>query len=217
MSDALNTTLRNRTIALAGAFQAARLVQQTAHGEYRDAAATRTSIKSIFMTSPGSVEAVYAGTTQLTIGLEVLCRQLGNDNKQRDMELTGYVITLLHLEKKLASQASLLDAISEDIGKINPPDSPDIAVPPDVITQLADIYTRTISTLSPRIMVQGDPDILNGQNSKDMVRALLFAGIRAAVLWRQCGGTRMKLMFGRKPLLQCASWLLQGAHTTDSQ
>jgi high frequency lysogenization protein len=211
MSDTGNKTTRGRTIALAGLFQAVRLVQQTARGKQRDPAATHVSIHSIFITSPDLVDAVYYGVPQLTTGLEVLCNQLGNDNKRRDLELTGYVISLLHLERKLARKSKLLAAISYGIDALNWQAVVDDAIPADIITELADIYTRTISTLSPRIMVQGEPAILESDESRNMVRALLLAGMRAAVLWRQCGGSRLKLVFGRKPLLECARVLLQEA------
>jgi high frequency lysogenization protein len=47
-----------------------------------------------------------------------------------------------------------------------------------------------------------------------MVRALLLAGMRAAVLWHQCGGSRLKLIIQRRPLLECAKGLLAAARMT---
>ncbi|MDX1397057.1 MAG: DUF489 family protein [Oceanospirillum sp.] len=41
------------------------------------------------------------------------------------------------------------------------------------------------------------------QNSNaEKVRALLFAGIRSAILWHQLGGRRWKLLLGRKKILR---------------
>jgi high frequency lysogenization protein len=45
--------------------------------------------------------------------------------------------------------------------------------------------------LSPRIMVNGDPAHLNNPENANRIRALLLAGIRAAMLWRQSGGGRL--------------------------
>ena len=186
---------------MAGLYQAVRLVQQTAHGQTRDAFATETSIGSLFMTSPASVDDVYSGTAGLATGLEVLCQQLGNDSSTRDLELTAYVITLLHLERKLSRQSALLDEIGHGIDAIrdNSGQCPDLT--PDVIATLAETYAPTISTLSPRVMVKGEPAILTATDSRNMIRALLLAGMRAAVLWRQCGGSRIRLVFSRKLLL----------------
>ena len=41
------------------------------------------------------------------------------------------------------------------------------------------------------------------------VRTLLFAGIRAAVLWRQKGGSRLKLLLSRKKYVEQAELVLQ--------
>ena len=57
-------------------------------------------------------------------------------------------------------------------------------------------------------MVRGEQAVLASADSQHMIRALLLAGMRAAVLWRQCGGNRMKLIFQRKALLECSRELL---------
>ena len=42
------------------------------------------------------------------------------------------------------------------------------------------------------------------------VRATLLAGIRSAVLWRQSGGNRWQLIFGRRKIIEQAGRLLKG-------
>ena len=61
-------TLEDQCIALAGIYQAVRLVQLTAQGERRDADATQASLQSIFNTDPESVIAVYGGPRALVVG-----------------------------------------------------------------------------------------------------------------------------------------------------
>jgi high frequency lysogenization protein len=39
---------------------------------------------------------------------------------------------------------------------------------------------------------------------------LLFAGLRSATLWRQLGGGRLELMFGRKSIIREARAFLMG-------
>jgi high frequency lysogenization protein len=41
---------------------------------------------------------------------------------------------------------------------------------------------------------------------------LLLAGVRATVLWSQCGGSRIKLIFQRKALLECCNRMLEEAN-----
>jgi high frequency lysogenization protein len=208
----MNSAIRDQSIALAGMFQAVRLVQQTAQGERRDAAATEASIRSILNTDPESAIDVYGNSRALMLGLEVTSSQLGNDTKQRDMALTGYVITLMHLERKLSRNADLMKALATGIdrvkGEIKLADEQD----PGIIAALAAVYRDTVSTLQPRIMVKGEESVLRNSDSKNMIRALLLAGMRAAVLWKQRGGNRVRLILQRKQILDCCAELLGEAH-----
>jgi len=203
-------TLHGQALALAGMYQAVRLVQQTARGQTRDPQATAASLGSIFMTSPKHVDDVYRDTNGIRLGLSVLSQQLGTDNSARDLELTGYVITLLHLERKLSGASNMLETIASGIDALRGDNEYGPEITADVIRSLAEIYTSTVSTLTPRIMVQGEPGILQATESRDMIRALLLAGMRAAVLWRQCGGSRIRLIFKRKAMLAHTNALLKG-------
>jgi high frequency lysogenization protein len=209
--DAVSADSRDRCIALAGLFQSIRLVQQTARGERRDAVATAACLGSIFTTDPATTLAVYGNLAALQTGLETLQGQLGSDSAQRDMELTAYAIALLHLERKLNRQPEMLRDLGDGIGKISSLSGQFNPSDPAVIAALAELYSRTISTLQPRIMVKGEQSILNGTESRNMIRALLLGGMRAAVLWRQCGGNRVQLLFRRKALLHDCRELLEEA------
>ena len=211
MKNSQHQSLHGQALALAGLYQAAHLVQQTARGRIRDALATETSLGSIFVTAPDDVAAVFNGHAGLTTGLRVMIEQLGNGGGARDVELTGYVVALMHLERKLSAHPTMLDTIAHGIDALRDADGQAPVVSVEHASALAAIYTDTISTLTPRIMVKGEPVILESPDSRDMVRALLLAGIRAAVLWRQCGGGRIRLLLGRKGLLKHARGLLASA------
>ena len=49
-------------------------------------------------------------------------------------------------------------------------------------------------------MVNGEQAYLGRTDIVNKIRALLLAGIRSAMLWKQCGGTRWKFLFFRKKL-----------------
>lgn len=214
MTGSGNSAMRDRCTALAGIFQAARLVQQTSRAEKRDAAATTASIYSIFNTDPETVADVYGNPAALLTGLGALKNQLDNNAGRRDMELTGYVITLMHLERKLSRRPDLMNTISTGIDKLKAQTEGNDPEQATIIAGLADIYRETASTLQPRIMVKGDESVLSNSSSQNMIRALLLAGIRATVLWSQCGGSRIKLIFQRKALLECCSRMLEAAKHT---
>ena len=200
---------RDRAIALAGLYQAVRLVQQTGQGLRRDAAATHTCISSIFITDPPETAAVFGNVSALRTGLDILARQLGKHTAGRELELTAYAVTLLHLERKLSQDQAMLNRLAEGIAAVAAPAAE--VMSDAVIGALAELYQQTISTLSPRVMVRGEPEILASPAAQRMIRALLLAGIRAAVLWSQCGGSRLQLLVRRRALLDAVRGLLQEA------
>lgn len=77
-----------------------------------------------------------------------------------------------------------------------------------LISAMAGIYVDVISPLGPRIQVTGSPAVLQSTQVQAKVRATLLAGIRAAVLWRQSGGSRLQLMFSRNRLSTQARQIL---------
>jgi len=79
---------------------------------------------------------------------------------------------------------------------------------PELINNLANIYRSSISNLSPRIMVSGDPGFLNDADVASTIRASLLGGIRSVVLWRQCGGSRPKLVMQRNQYARIAEEFL---------
>ena len=83
----------------------------------------------------------------------------------------------------------------------------------NVIANLADIYSNTLSQIPPKIMVAGESNFLNNPSNANKIRALLLAGVRAAVLWSQTGGGRWQVLFKRKQFVQAARELLDGSET----
>lgn len=206
------TNDRDRTLALAGVFQAARLVHEIATQGRCDEAALETCINSLFNTQPASAEAVYGSALCLTPGLRTLLQELGHQATQKRLELTRYVLALLYLERKLSRQAALMDKVRSGVDRAHNQLTHYPPTHANVLANLADIYANTVSTLSPRIMVHGDPNYLGNPDTANKIRALLLSGIRSAVLWRQCGGGRFLLLFGRTKILTQASQILSSVH-----
>ena len=72
----------------------------------------------------------------------------------------------------------------------------------NTISKLAEIYSEAISSLGPKIIVQGEQSVLSNPANASRIRALLLTGIRAVVLWRQAGGKRWRLLFERSAMLR---------------
>jgi high frequency lysogenization protein len=82
---------------------------------------------------------------------------------------------------------------------------------PSLLASLAAIYSDTVSHLSPRIIVKGEPLHLKNPDNQNRIRSNLLAGIRAAMLWRQVGGRRWQILFGQRQLLESARGYLASA------
>ena len=199
---------RDRIIALAAIMQAVTLVQQIAETGQVNQTELETLLNSLLATDPPNTEAVYGNLSQLKTGLRQLNSQLSKSKDKKDVELLRYVISLLHLERQLAKRPAMMDLISREIdqvpqqieyfGDINNP---------QVIARFADIYHRTVSELSPRIQVHGEPGFLQQADNVNRIRALLLTGIRAAILWRQKGGRRWQFVFQSSKMLKTATEL----------
>lgn len=204
----MHKTDSERALAFAGILQALQLVQQTAYGKPVDPLSLQTSIHSIFQLDAESVDKVYGNIHGLRQGLRVLTTQLHSSNKKPDLELSRYLVTLLHLERKLSKRSDLLDKLQSGIKTARQQSEHFSETHSNVLANLADCYSSTISTLQPRIMVQGDTHRLCDADTANRVRSLLLAAIRSAVLWRQAGGSRIGLLFSRSRLVNAAEiWL----------
>jgi len=201
-------TDQDRIIALAGIFQAAHLTDQIAHSGIADASAMDASIYSLFQIDAKSVRAAYGGTEKIRIGLQKLDQEMAAINLQGS-EITRYVLTLMHLEQKLSKNPAMLKQIADTIALATERLDHFPMLHSNIIALLADVYTSTISTLQPRIMVNGEPAHLQNPDNANKIRALLLAGIRSAMLWRQCGGSRIKLLLSRRKTINQTQKLLE--------
>jgi high frequency lysogenization protein len=202
-------TETDRVLALAGVFQAALLTQQAARDGHPESAAADASLESVFRIDAESVPAVFGGPGGVALGLQELVRQLAHPGRQR-VEVARYALSLLQLERKLAADPRRLEAIGDGLQVAASHRTEDTPVTdPETVTALAELYREQISTLSPRIMVQGDPGLLQRPQTGARIRAFLLAGIRAARLWQQCGGRRWHLFVRRRALTETARRILR--------
>ncbi|MGZ8189622.1 MAG: high frequency lysogenization protein HflD [Methylococcaceae bacterium] len=192
-------TITNQTIALAGIAQAAALVQQLATKGTADEAALKTSIASILKIDSDSVIDIYGGLDGLKLGLEQLNQQM-TGYKITNPEQARYSASLVFLENQLSKRQDLLKTIQIGVVKAQSQSEHFGLLHENVLANLADVYQNTISTLQPRIMVNGDQDFLSRSDIANKIRACLLAGIRSAILWKQCGGARWKFLFYRKKI-----------------
>lgn len=201
--------LEQQTLALASVFQSALLISQIAEGEAINQAACDASVDSIFTLEAPTTEAIYGQGEGLIPGLKTMVGYLGGDEKFHRQKLPYYVLSMLKLEKKLRQQLNMAEEIHQGLLQIQQQVG-DFALSESARLHKIDLlYQDTLSQIKPRIIVQGDQTILTQSDHTSRIRSLLFAGLRAAVLWQQKGGSRWKLVFSRKRYLQQARSFLE--------
>lgn len=216
----MSTAYTDRTLALAGLFQAARLAQQLAREGCAEPGAFAASIQSLMLIDAPSTDAVYGGARGVMLGLKLLQSKLTGHTHANDVEMARYVIAMIHLEGQLRRQPEMQEIIRRGIEaaceqmKFFEAADEDETIHPRLVEKLADLYTQTISTLTPRIMVNGEHGHLSNPLIAAKVRAVLFAGIRSAFLWRQLGGNRWQLLFSRRKIAVEAGNILENLEAT---
>jgi len=200
-------TISNQAVALAGIAQSCLLVQQLATTGTVNQPALETCISSILKINSDSVIDVYGSLENLQPGLESLAKQIKGRSIDNP-EQARYAASLVFLEKQLANRPEMINKISIGIEKAQAQSEAFGVMHDNIIANLGDLYHSTISTLEPRILVNGDEQYLSQTDIVNKIRTLLLAGIRSAWLWRQCGGARWKFLFFRKKLQDEVQWLL---------
>jgi len=202
--------MKDRNLALAGIFQASELVRQAAcHGTWSGYAAT-ACLNSLFRLEAESTAEIYGGNEHMKLGVETMLAVLEGENRYVDS--LRYTVGLLQVERKFRRAAKLqqevgrrLEEISRHGEELDQHEREDLQA-----GEIAALYSETVSTLAPRIVVSGKPEYLKRQRTVDWVRTLLLAGLRSATLWSQLGGGRFELMFGRKTIIREARAFLMG-------
>lgn len=210
-------TQHDKTIALVGIYQASQQVFQLATTGQADDKAYRTAVNSLFVDSPKETIDVYGDVSQIQKGVETLLAQMSSDQavQNRNIEITRYVLNLMILAKKLNQDRDALNQVFQTLETAKAQTEQFGECHENVIATLARAYSENISTMTPRIMVNGHGGHLQNPRIANKIRALLLAGVRAALLWYQVGGSRWGLLWSRKKYLQSAQALHRPSNNDD--
>lgn len=199
-----------RTIALAALVQSLKLVQQLASLGQTEQHPESVLLDSLFRFDADDVETIYGGTGTvgrgLDRGLRELLALLGNG--PRDPAVARMAQTLLGLERAFVRHPEAGERVQSQLRDIDRQRQHLGAMHPTVINRLGDLYVDQVSPLAQRVLVQGNPVYLGQPQIIAEVRALLLCGLRAAVLWRQLGGSRLDFLLRRGAMIETAQGLL---------
>lgn len=198
----------DQVMALAGIFQSANLIEQLARNGEINQAAFDCCIDSLFTFESNSVLDIYGDIAGLNRGLQALVEYLDGRNVQTGKSAAYYIMAMMKLSNNLIEQEALSNQLQEDLRNIQRHSTDFEMSQKSVLNNIDGLYQKSISHLQPRIIVRGDQTILSNSNNAAKVRALIFAGIRSAVLWHQLGGSKWKLIFLRRKYVECAKKLL---------
>ena len=197
-------SIENQTVALVGMFQACEQVREIAYtGQYSEDI-LETAIHSLLQLESHNIEDIYGGFHNLQRGSQVLQKQLGGEASGRDIEITRNVATLLHLERNLMNDQQALRKLRSGIEAVISQAQYFDNTHENVLSNLADIYRTTISPLGSKVIVNGEQRFLADEDKAKLIRVFLLAALRSAVLWRQCGGNRFKLIWQRNKHINAA-------------
>jgi high frequency lysogenization protein len=202
--------MKDKNLALAGVFQASELVRQAAcHGTWSGYAAT-ACLHSLFKLEADTTADIFGGPQRMKLGVETMLAILQGEDRYLDS--LRYTVGLLQIERKFHRSGKLQAEIGrrlEEIAGLGEElaqhEREDLQA-----GEISALYSDTVSRLSPRIVVNGKPQYLKNPRTVDWIRTLLLAGLRSATLWRQLGGGRLDLMFGRKSIIREAQSFLMG-------
>ena len=190
--------MEDRVLALAGLLQALAQVRRIAETGQSETASAQVALDSVFRIDAATTKAVYGDAGALHAGLRLLRNYLANT--ERDETLAKLGLSVLQLERRFQSSATIVHKVQTGISALAAPAERLGSTHPDVIAGLGSLYADTVSTLRPRVMVQGNPHYLGQAGVVAEVRALLLAALRSAVLWRQSGGSLWDFAFRRRDM-----------------
>ena len=185
------------TIALAGITQALSLARELAQTGKMNENAFQASIQSIFATHAENIAHVFGDLTHLQLGLEQLS-QLFSPKSANDRSMIRQILGIIRLQKKISRSSKAIDLLTQRVQQAKKQAEYFSITHSNVLANLGDTYLTLISTFHFRFFIMGNQRFLSIRENVDKIRTLLLAAIRAAVLWRQSGGSRLQLIFSSK-------------------
>ncbi len=196
----MSNDIHSRVLALGGVLQSLKVVRQIAETGHADAALELCALESVFRLDAANTDAVYGGAARVRTGLALLRDYLANTNSDPALPKLGMAV--LQIERRFVADRDMSERIRRGILAVADKAERQGSAHPDVIAQLGQLYADTISQLRPKVIVQGNPHYLQQSDIVAEIRALLLAGVRSAVLWRQMGGTPWDFALGRRAMMR---------------
>ncbi len=204
-------SLRQQTICLAAMAQHCQLVDQLARTGNVDFNEFGFCLQQLFVSDHADIDDAFGAHSELTSGFKQLLALLNRSNNEHDQVVLQYSVAILHLERKLSAKQEMLQLIRTRLEHASYRNEHFATDEHAVADNIAGIYQDTLSTLPYRIQVKGNVQHLQDEHTANRIRALLLCAVRAARLWRLAGGSRFRLIFGRRKIVELSESILNQA------
>ncbi len=201
------TPFDDRVLALGALLVALSQVRRIAETGQSDTATLQLALDSVFRLDAADTAAAVGGVDAVRPGLRLLSDYLAGTNK--DEALGKLAMAVMQLERRFVADAAMTERVRTGLRALQGPVERLGSPHHDVVAGLASLYADTISHLRPRVMVQGNPHYLGQAGVVAEIRALLLAALRAAVLWRQMGGSLWDFLFRRRDMAGAIDQLMR--------
>ncbi|TXR53450.1 high frequency lysogenization protein HflD [Reinekea thalattae] len=197
----MESDLSRQTLALAGVFQAATLVDNLAKSGSIEPKQLENTVASILNLSPSSYDDVFQGRENLVIGFNALNKAMSKNSRDINREVLQYAMGIIAAQSKLAERPDLMEVLSNALDRtVDQQRYFDSYTHEAVVASTAQCYEKTLSQLSFRIRVVGNPGHLKNPQVAEKIRTILLFGIRCAMLWRQANGHRWHFLTRRSKI-----------------
>ena len=194
--------LKNETISLGAIYQACNEIKKIAWQGEINVNAIEPLINSVYQITSENIDDIYINIKRLNTGLDFLRRQLVGDAFSRDAEVTRYFEAIGILIKNMSKKEDIFNKLRQQLTQQT------ITVEKgnldDHALFLSNLYLNTVSTVEPRIIVNGDNKYLTDKKNAAMIRTLLLCAIRSYILWQQSGGSKFRMFIFKKKIAKLA-------------
>lgn len=192
---------KEQLVALAAVIQNCLLVDQLARTGTASGEDLRFAVQLLLAPDSTRATASLQGAANIRAGAEFLEQLLGGERRALSPNVLRYAVNVLYLQRRLQRDPANRDRVYAGIARAARQAELFSPLHDNVLTNLAQIYQDTLGRYQLRIQVRGESGYLLQPAVAARVRCLLFAAIRAAVLWQQLGGRRWHLFLYRRRCL----------------
>ena len=200
------TSAEQQVLALAGVCQCVMLAQELARRGHAQPEPLRCALSSLLILNEIDVDIALGGVEGVFAGLPDIGRRKPDPAA---VERLRYMVALIDLQRRLRGEKEVAGELRSCLVSLRDNPIAEDPVLPETIKAFADIYTATVSALTPKIIVRGEQQYLKNTDTVSKVRAVLLAGVRSAYLFHEHGGRKWHLFLGRKKLAVLARALLE--------